>query len=974
MQHTTHNSQWLSGCVALCIAAGTATGADRDYAEGFAKFHKLGLPNLARATYVHLELYGRSPDAFDEIRDAKLAGNAWLIEENKKGKSRFAASSGRMIEVYDRHFLEDRLREQQKNQTAAEAARRMHAFWERETSGEWKTVDLVKDVERVLGYLAGLESNTSKRRSFLRSDKPGRLFLTAAHFHAKGHTEEANRIVAALFRLADDDPRDVLVQALDQTADALYERVYDAFRADRDWEGFALELDKLLEKFPDVWRLAPAVERLSRNVKERARHPDPPALAGPGLTEEDHALARALVALTEAGAGAEQRSYYEGGLWLLFAPTRKPAPGVEQDAPDLLTRIKARGLKSMPLLLALAEDSYLIGVDLQELTGRYHSRHYYHSSGSLSEERITRLYDEMRRPASRSDVARRLLRPVLFQGERRSSRDDDTFVQDCRTWFEQHGSKSPAELAHLYLAHGDHNQRRGGVRYLIRYGDEKDMQAIATFLLATDEPDDHTDLVREYVRFRRDKARAFVAAYDARLRKYMADDPKGRYAKRPSRKENMEKLLTSLKETVEAKSAQSILDELLAGKTSWNETREPLSNALGYEPYATALNMVLGAAERTENAQLRQDLIYMVPSLRYLRARHGGGDWDPSESEQAAPDIAEHAALWRMLLNDTRVVKGRRGNDLTVAAAAAWTIESLYGEEGVRGSYRLYQLFPEKTLELVQLRAEGRLAGKPAKDLPKYPSADDVPAATRATFITALRTRPESELSAYVDGLGMAEQLALIDAADDHTDLAPRLVGTAHRVVAVNGTCGAQELVQACKTMAGQTLAPDTIEGLMNRCTQLQVGDRIVRCTLSRLPCLRGVEVELEEYGPDHPQFARWLRYGRRREDPSRPLLHASLGASKLHASAEWLIGKANSATVETGADPKTQQMRRDAEALLNEAIEELAESDARRQTEEQKEFHEKLALFCKGTGNVCRSASIRLVVVPAGGGEGDSE
>ena len=686
-------ASWLGWVlVAAVLSAGAVEGQEdgpagpaeqkarpQDFSAGFQKFYALGLPNVEGATYVKLDMYGgdMSMHMAGRMHDLDLAGNAWMLEENAEtGWGRFVVGGTRISEVYD--FA--KLNKERTRRAAAEAegdggegrlSRSIRLDDDGKVGGKWKKVDLQKDIDKVLDDLRKKQEESRRHDPYMYSGAYGTLFINAIHYHAQGHTDQANELVGMLFDAAG-DRRKVLLQAVGAVAESRYTASVDAFFKDPDWVRFGDELDGLLKIFPAGWQNAPAVERLAGHVRQRAGKA-PAAIAGEGLSEEDIALAAALAAATDYDGGRGSGQW--GDLWVLATPRASD----ETDGEELhvVDRIKERGMQAVPLLLALLEDEYLTPIDLRKVTHTYSS---YMSSqdGPLSEERILQLYNALRRPAARGDIAATLLKGLPFRGgeERRFDRGSDRALlkEECEEWYAASKDKDRVELARLYLGEGDDGQRSTAMRFLMGKGDESDTAAIESYFLDSERFMMDTGSVRQYAMSRGEKAKAFVDKYEASLRGRM-DSGEDRMFTNDRFKEMAEKTIASLREIVDAKPAGELLTAVLAGEKPLDEVSAALRQRLGREKQAAALTMLLDAALQAGDPALARDLVYFAAAVRNLGSRmgmHWGMD-DSEESEEEELEAADHAEQWKKLLADTRTVEDRHysGRTMTVGQATA---------------------------------------------------------------------------------------------------------------------------------------------------------------------------------------------------------------------------------------------------------------------------------------------------------------
>lgn len=850
-----HNAsyEWSLGLVAAAgVLFSTAAGAQtapaaatpvaavvtnvQDFSQGFRAFIRMGLPDTSKARYVKLDYYGYGNygrGMYDhETYEIQLTGNAWLVAENKEARSVLISAVGRTLELLD----EKTYRKSQTNRATNVSA----------ATGNWAPADLSRDLAKATAYVdKKIKAKSSGSRemrydSFLRSDGPsGTLFLLAAFAWQNGRVQEANALAGALFTLVG-DPRKVIVGALNILADDQLASTAETFRKTNDWSAYHAAVASLPQKFPAGWRQAGAAKMLADRLQARAAMKAPPAIQGEGLGEEDQKLATALA------MEASQTGMYgwSSELWIL--PTSKKMRGNKDDS--VISRIKARGVSAIPLLIALVPDETLCPLRCSEMGQSYIS--YSSDDARKSEaERAQSLFNRMDRPMTRGEIARALLAPLCRREENErhgdSEIDPEAIIQAARQAYSVLKPLAPAALATHFLKNGDPNQQQAAIQYMLQNDLETHAPAIEAFLLAPPSEEaggmrmgHGSGLAQQYVQQRGEQAAEFVEKYIAQLKKIelpagMADDAE--YKKMMEKQAERE--IKTLRAMVKKQDLAEVIAELTKSGKAHASGMVSAYAALERHPAAKSLPLLLAAAVQTTNVATRVRILEMMPMLRYAGMRDEQLEEDEEDAETAMIKSSEKSKLtlgtnapaWRILLADTRAMSagsmpGRDANEWTVADLAATGIEALYGHTSSReygNQSGTANLRPGVVMKINRARAAARLEGKPEDQLPKMPSADDVSTERRQAIEADVLKAAPAALPELLDKLTDAERLYLIQATDGNEAIMKALAPLARRITSVKSapTLPAADAARL-KQLEGTMVATNAIATMREICTR----------------------------------------------------------------------------------------------------------------------------------------------------------
>jgi len=1003
---------WCSGLVGVGILIGSVARAQtaspatpavttppatvstnvQDYGQGFRSFIRMGLPDTSKARYVKLEYYGGGMSDMMSYRmnEIQLSGNAWLVSENKEDKSVLVTAVGRTLELLDQKVA-------MKKQ---EAAARSNAVTQASTAkkggtktsfmmsnranlvdeaGSWTSVDLSRDLAKATALVdKKIKAKSAGGRemrydNFMQSDEPaGMLFLLAAFAWQNGQTQAANALAGRLFTLVGDS-RKVIVGALNVMADAQLAATSDTFRKTNDWKAYHAEVLGLLKKFPAGWRKAGAVKLLADRLQARAALSEPAPVTGEGLGEEDMKLAAALASETNR-AGMHM---WSGHLWIF--PPAKATRVMKDDS--TMGRIQARGVKSIPLLIALASDETLCPLRRNDVGMSTYTSYSSNDSEKPEADRAKTFYAQMDRPLTRGEIARGLLTPLCKREE--NSRHDESevtpeeVVEGARQVYAAIKALPPSGLASYFLKNGDQNQKQSAIGYMLENDLETNAPVIEAFLLTP--PSDESGvmmmgmgngLAQQYVQKRGEKAADFVEKYAAMRKKIelpagMADNAE--YVKQMEKQAERE--MKTLRAMVKKQDLSSTVADL--AKTGDNsEVSMTAYTALGRLPPTEAVPALLTAAVKATNTAVRARILQMVPMLRYSgmqeaiteeMAEVGQDGMEAAMKKMAGKNklnIGTNAAAWKILLADTRSMPGGNaftgGTDYTIADLAAGGIESVYGDVSVLEQYGRHggsaNLNPEVLMKVTRARAAARLDGKTEDQMPKFPSADDVTPERRKAIETDVLKATPATLGAILDKFTDSESLYLTEAAGENSEIMKAMAPLSRRITAVKmaPTLPAAEAARLQK-MSGTMVSTNVIAEMREFCKRQLATGAAFAVTLSsgglgkglRLDVAAVDEKALNTYG--YSSMLTTMGKGR------KGMVMGMLRSGEHNGYGMWLVDLPAASTGTVA----------EATAEASDKLDDQADTFATMFGSQQEQFESVLETFCKPDESIGPGASL---------------
>ncbi len=865
----------------------------QDYSQGFRAFIRLGLPDNSKAKYVKLNSYsGNHDNMSSRLYEIQLSGNAWLLSENKDDKSTLLSAVGRSLELFDQKTFMKKQEVEAKSNALAQAtagkkgdgkvfsATRLYRADQWGQIGNWTPADLSRDLAKATAYLdKKIKAKAAGGREvqydgFLQSDEPaGLLFIFAAFAWQNGMTQEANILAGRLFTLVGDS-RKVIVGALNVMADAQLTEAMENFRKTGDWNAYHNDVTKLVKKYPAGWRKVGAAQLLADRLQVRASMAQPPVVTGEGLGEDDQKLAADLVAATNRPG----MNMWSGQLWIF--PPPKAMRMMKDDS--VLGRIKARGVKSIPLLLALANDETLCSLQRGDLGLPVVYSYSSNDAGKPEAERARDYYMQMERPLTRGEISRALLTPLcrreLNAHHNETEVAPEEVVEGVKKIYEVLKDLPVSGLASYFLKNGDQNQKQAAISYMIESDVASNAPVIEAYLLTPPAEEEGMQMMgyesgfaQQYVQKRGEKAAEFVEKYLAMKKKIelparFAENEE--YAKQMKKQAEREvKLLQSLVKKQDL--TTTVAD--LANSSKGDEGAMMAYTALGRQPPAKAVPALLAVVVQNTNVAVRVRILQMMPMLRYSgmqEAEQGEmADAEPEAMEAAMKKLAEknklninsNAADWKILMADTRLVPGAAysggGYTYMIADLAADAIESLYADTSPaeqyshRGEYA--NLNPEVRMKVSRARAVARLEGKSVDQLPKFPSPDDVTAERRKVIEADVLKATPAALGAMLDQLNDSEIAYLTEAAKDNEAITKALAPLSRRIATVKVMTGlpVPEATRIQK-LAGTMVGTNAIIEMRELCKRQLATGSVVAVTLSSSGLGKGLRLEVSSVDP----------------------------------------------------------------------------------------------------------------------------
>ncbi len=687
-------------------------------------------------------------------------------------------------------------------------------------------LDLTKDVESIL---AGFKKIVAKRTaddvrdpfgsvSSYSASNFGSFLLFAAQLHQTGRTALANRLALAVFEVY--PSREAAVDAaVDVLAGHFYQQACRAFFVSGDWAAYHTALASLCKRFPRGWSNRDAVAMLLPQLEKQATGTKAPPPTLPEVTIDPRAIAiiRELTdkppvdpnekpkdkkspALSAAvryrmqmseGYGNDGEAYGPGSLWLIQA---------EADADPSASvpfRLAALKMAAIPALAALTGDPFL--------THLPNARSYsgYYSSRGSDEDRTLGLYAALNRPATRGEIAIRLLAATLPESQHESDPsqvDPDAIRETALAFWNDHKDATREELAAVFLRDGSSNQSSQAASILAASTEPKAHQAFEAYALAADPAIATFQDVQTYLRSRKAAAKPFLEAYAKLVRSQASvgdSEDTNPHAWLVKQAGGAEKILKQLETLVGGQSPRALALQIAKGKPADAQAAiSSLSDMLADATPVKHLHALLEGANAATDATVRARFLSVTSMIRWEADEADTEPTDeadpavkpadkPAKEDAKEPAVPEErkvsepeAVVWRKLLADTRSVSSqfnaqnryqRYGTDSepTIAEIAACAFEASVQPSAYSDAHSASVILNKTASAILVEHANARLAGKP---VPPLPDASKVTEEHLAEIVATAGKKPAAEIHPYLTSLSPDERAAWLEWFKDSED------------------------------------------------------------------------------------------------------------------------------------------------------------------------------------------------------------
>lgn len=833
----------------------------QDYSKGFQVFYKLGLPDVSKAEYISFNCQELQPLHSLMSNRFRTKGNAWLLQkEEGDSPASFIVFNAVPLKAYNGEKLLEEFKKQHKG-AKVDSRKEYFEFLaghKNKTIAFWRNADIKEDCEMLLAQLEEMD----KENFSYQKEMSGSLFLYAIQIYSKGFKNEANKIIARLFELAD-DKKIVLLSAMNTLADQEYGVAILDLEKSRDWKKFEAALDALLKKYPKGWNAAPGIKLLSEMVKKQSAQPIPPEIKREGISENDKKLASELLNIKEM-------PYFCGMEWLFRKNEKEESSRIQDDTLKKITK------NSIPMLIALLKDEYMVPVC---------ERSYEHqideeNGGGNAEKALAAIPS----PIKRKSIAKNLLAPVVVISEMNEDSNvmgmnDEDFAAMCNKWYEEIKNKTEDELALYYLKNGNSDQKHFAMTYMKDKDIDKNAPVIEEYFLNIKKEELISNLrygsIPEYVSKRKKAAKPFVEKLKAIFKGELAAAAKEKKKDKAVKKEvaaedaeaaeeeedesaeenaemlkELKKSFETLDELTSGKSAKDIIDEIVSGKKNIKDdgVYTQLGSALSEMDKDEGIGALFyGISKIKDDPALRNNFILLLVMVKDVKSesessQESGGAKSETFKEEKPFCIEKNAEGWKKLLADKTKYK-----DYEIRQLAAWFIEYIYGtDENAKKVESLGHLIGERISSIALKRAEERLAGKVEKDLTPYPEIKDLDDVVGKKLAEDLaKAIADKKAVEFINSLNNNDFAFLAKLVEKNPKLNPGLKNHANRVVFVESSVKGEE--KELDAFKNTVLDLKAVEKIRDYCKKLTAEKKMFNCSISRSAMFDGISIEISD-------------------------------------------------------------------------------------------------------------------------------
>jgi len=756
-----------------------------DYTKAFDMLIELGLPDAAGATYVELELHPMRADGEEDeetVRQAaiqrqlmmqqrgalglKTKGNAWMLPGEDDGRRTFLIKGGKGIQVS---------KQPKRNKLLSALAGPRKAPKGGGQAGDWKEVDLDKDLEQIFEALekASKDGQTFDADTWGYSDTAAAassdLLVLACQMHRAGHKEQGAKLAQKILAMVPNP-----VKVIDAVVDSLGQRVYkdhvDRFFETKDWAAFDIGLKQTIERYPRGWSQRIGVTLLSAKVEERVKGLQPKLAKLDGVTP-DAKLVQKLDDLLEF---EETVVVTPADCWLinLKLPEARANSGAaaerraaESSQQEWLKSLCAEGMDGLIAAVTAVADEALIPVRMSEYSGGYSRNDFtdygfsFGSTPSLEDMALTQ-YSGLNRPCSRSEIASIIVLAALPEGlDDFSGMSPQDLQASAYDWWKEHHDDSQSELANHFLEVGGSSQRNVAAEALIETGKEDDAKLVEEYILSN-QLTSSLVMVETYLKARRGKAEKFFKEYSTLLKDQAASGEIDSWYFRSGGVDGHVKRLSVFVNEVKP---EKVLADLESGKMSPNDAITMLQ-AASEDKFAEYLPVLISAIRKQDDFEKR--VTSMGSLIVWSGEVQGGKLGEPSvwASDSGIERLmAKSKDDWEFFLNEeTTEADDKSDSEKSNAPSrrhhAAWVMEILYF---TGRSYAIEALNEavgyEEGWEILLRRGKGFVK---TGELEDFPSASLVKDRRREAIRKELKTLGAMEIVDYFKERTIPEKLA----------------------------------------------------------------------------------------------------------------------------------------------------------------------------------------------------------------------
>ena len=552
-----------------------------------------------------------------------------------------------------------------------------------------------------------------------------------------------------------------------------------------------------------------------------------------------------------------------GGCWLFPADKKDEADANKTDA---VNKIKRRGIKSIPLLLAMLDNEYFLSFR----ESGDHSRYPYHNpqednTGTKPKTSMEEACQYLIMPMTRGQLARELLAPLIIPKNRYDyavSEKDEEFKRQCLDWYESIKKLNTKELQIKYLSDGAKSQRLAALKDMIDVADDTTAPLIEKTILEDIEIEQaltefdkmhNLDLIFRYCEIRKDKAKQFIEKLQTKCYQHLAEDYHMRDRRIRISKEKMKLELDTLFDQLKHSKSNIPMEDVikaLSAKTDEDDfvfVKLKFAKAAKGQPIEKISQICLDAAISSNNPKQKLFL------LDLLRMQCEG-------RRESNLDVAGFKTQLEKLLADSSIFPEeftvRQMVPLIVASMIESTAEGTQDtlKNGIGANMRElykgpYGRWDDKYVQHRIRRAKAILAGTSMDKLPELIPSEKLQDAQIREAKARLNGKSEPEIKTLCGQAQLNELIPLSLALDQDKQLNSKLLPLANLITEADTDI--PEVKAQIEKFKGQILTEQVLQEILKLAENCMHNGLKVKASLLRSSALQGVVVKFKRHETD---------------------------------------------------------------------------------------------------------------------------
>jgi len=633
-------------------------------------------------------------------------------------------------------------------------------------------------------------------------------------------------------------------------AEAKYLRAYCDFQESKDWGKFSAELETIIGKFQKNWDNARYVKAIQVAAAARAKNPTPPELkTSIPLTAADRELVAQLSKMTQDdydGGGRE----YECWLFPDNANKENADADKEQKSINALDKVKAGGIKSVPLLIAMLDDEWLLPFRnnsySRRISGMDERSDEEPAAEAKPEVSLSEAADRLEMPMTRAKLAAKLLLPLIIPENKDQEysifgKKGDELKAMCLAWYESVKKLDAKELQNKYLADGSESQKALVVGNMVATVDDATAPMIEKVLLESDRNMMNQDLLTRYCAIRKEKAKPFIEKLRTKCYQQLDEQSSKQNSyvgiSKEQAKKALDQFFDQLNQSKPPASLEDVVKEMLTitDETELSLIAQKFARAAKGQPSEKIYQVCLDGAVLAKDPKQKLFLLYL-PQM-------------PSESKQKTKlDIAKFKTQLEKLLDDKSELPEKFGGRQAIMLMVAGIIETMSKEalegeaSGMREQSGLYIHWDDKYGQYLVRRAKAILAGTPVDKLPKLVNAEELKDAQIAKAKARISGKSEAEIKEFCRQATLEELIPLSVAVQQDKQLNSKLLPLANQITEVDSAI--PEIKEQVAKFKGKQLNEQVLLEVLALAENCMQNDQMLDVSLIRHPGLQGVALK----------------------------------------------------------------------------------------------------------------------------------